>query len=222
MPLTPSAHCITRSCRAAQMPTTSEIANAMASDVTEMTMCCHSATATWSQLRRNQVIAQSRPRARPRPLRNRARAAVVVEHGDARADAVVDPARAGTERCEDVRGTQVDGLRGDHGLDRDQRDVALAHRVELGDARRRHRRVVLDALGHRQEVERSRIREVTDLRRQRSQRFLRGREARLLRSAARELQRQVGGRGRQAAAGSARRRASPPAPPRARASRARA
>src|SRR4029453_1665568 len=129
------------------------------------------------------------------PCRNlleiRRQRTVVVEEGRARADALVDAARAGAERVAHRGRAKIDSLRRDDGLDRDQLNEPLAHRVELGHAVGRHRRMILDAFGDRQEVETCRVSKVTNVGGERGQRFLRGGEARLLWAMARELSWQI-------------------------------
>ena len=169
------------------------------------TRCCQSATATWSQLRRNHVIVRSRVVLTYAPAsihsatasksgasersssRNAERARTPVV--DARAPAPSVDATSGARRS-----TACAAITASIAI---RWTKPLAHLVELRHAARGHRRVVLDALGNRQEIEARRIREVANLVGERRQRFLRGREPGLLRTVARELQRQPRRRRRQ-------------------------
>ena len=111
---------------------------------------------------------------------------------DARAHGVRTPRARRAPSASAVERAQVDGLRRVEQLDGGQVAQTRARsRAIFATTYARHRRVVLDALRHGQAVERRRIGEMADLVAQRGQRLLDRRETRVLRAAARELQRQV-------------------------------
>ena len=123
--------------------------------------------------------------------------AVLVEHGDARAHGGVG-ARARLRRASRDRQRRADRPPAPRPAARSRRGSAGARRISASFSTQceRHRRMVLDAFETGRKSSERRLARMADLGRQRRQRLLEGREAGMRGSAPRELQRQVGERGR--------------------------